>query len=713
MLPLVLAGPVIRRARPDQVLIWVATSRPTAWGVEIYSIDANRRPPLVNRGAPLGRGLPIREVKLGNKLYVSLVAVVPDATKARTFPTRQLLAYDLRELRSKGDWSSASGKGLAELTTLPDLCFAPMPLPTFVLQQDRTNDLRAIYSSCRKMHGKGSDAVRCSEYLVTRCVADARNRPSSMFLTGDQIYSDDVADPLIGRIAELGAELVGRDETLPDVPVASRKLKIGARQKLVQDKAHFTSGEAWNHLMAFGDFAAAYLLAWNPALWPTSYPSWSDVLLQGLDDVYREEFRPTYKFRQHYEDQLKSIREACDASRSLRRVLANVPTYMIFDDHEITDDWYLNADWRDTVLKTALGRRIIANGLAAYWGFQGWGNAPEEFDSRRFIEPLESYLGSIGSSGSNFETLMLDFKAWSFRAPTTPAAIFIDSRTQRERARATYDMRFIRLTGTLVPVPRPPFPRNILDVLPGAASMPRMSYPATLIGAAARARLRSLAKGLNGQPIILIAPAPVFGLESIEGAQNLLARFTGSYAFDLEHWRADPNSLLEFMDMVADWRADPCVILSGDVHYAFAAEVKAATPTRSHRVAQFTSSATKNQAPGLMAALGLEQTLSQMVGAANPFQLGRLWWRQQDGSTVRLQIQDPISAAEAVRLLAQRGPADLWEEVTFATLGMSNAFNTVLSSNNVGELLMSGGATRHRLYYFDGNNVRSCPEQRI
>ena len=29
-------------------------------------------------------------------------------------------------------------------------------------------------------------------------------------------------------------------------------------------------------------------------------------------------------------------------ARSARRSLANIPTYMIFDDHEVTDDWNLN-----------------------------------------------------------------------------------------------------------------------------------------------------------------------------------------------------------------------------------------------------------------------------------------------------------------------------------------------------------------------------------
>ena len=48
------------------------------------------------------------------------------------------------------------------------------------------------------------------------------------------------------------------------------------------------------------------------------------------------------------------------ACRKVRRALANVATYMIFDDHEVTDDWYLSPIWRDRVLTAPLGRTSCA-----------------------------------------------------------------------------------------------------------------------------------------------------------------------------------------------------------------------------------------------------------------------------------------------------------------------------------------------------------------
>ena len=52
---------------------------------------------------------------------------------------------------------------------------------------------------------------------------------------------------------------------------------------------------------------------------------------------------------------------------------------MIFDDHEVTDDWYLSQSWRSRVLTAPFGRAIVRNGYAAYAVCQAWGNDPAAF----------------------------------------------------------------------------------------------------------------------------------------------------------------------------------------------------------------------------------------------------------------------------------------------------------------------------------------------
>ena len=52
---------------------------------------------------------------------------------------------------------------------------------------------------------------------------------------------------------------------------------------------------------------------------------------------------------------------------------------MIFDDHEVTDDWYLSQSWRSRVLTAPFGRAVVRNGYAAYAVCQAWGNDPSAF----------------------------------------------------------------------------------------------------------------------------------------------------------------------------------------------------------------------------------------------------------------------------------------------------------------------------------------------
>jgi hypothetical protein len=78
--------------------------------------------------------------------------------------------------------------------------------------------------------------------------------------------------------------------------------------------------------------------------------------------------------------QLRNLRKFALGQAKVRRALANVPTYMIFDDHDVTDDWNLNVEWCRRVLAAdskrphPLGRDVIRNALASYAVFQDWGN---------------------------------------------------------------------------------------------------------------------------------------------------------------------------------------------------------------------------------------------------------------------------------------------------------------------------------------------------
>jgi len=82
------------------------------------------------------------------------------------------------------------------------------------------------------------------------------------------------------------------------------------------------------------------------------------------------------KLEKRHAIKIEQMKRFYEALPSVRRTLANVPTLMIMDDHDVTDDWNLNPIWVDRVYKTAFGRAILRNGLAAYTLFQDWGNDP-------------------------------------------------------------------------------------------------------------------------------------------------------------------------------------------------------------------------------------------------------------------------------------------------------------------------------------------------
>ena len=93
-----------------------------------------------------------------------------------------------------------------------------------------------------------------------------------------------------------------------------------------------------------------------------------------------------------FKNQLQSLAKFREATPFVRRALANTPTFMIFDDHEVTDDWNMNKQWADDVYSKPLGKNIVRNGLLAFALFQAWGNDPESFekdaDKKKLLENI-------------------------------------------------------------------------------------------------------------------------------------------------------------------------------------------------------------------------------------------------------------------------------------------------------------------------------------
>jgi hypothetical protein len=97
------------------------------------------------------------------------------------------------------------------------------------------SDLRIVHGSCREPHGEGQDVLAVVDSLIASNPTDALARPHQLFLTGDQIYADDVAEPLLRELTATGDLALGWDEPLP-LPGATklgREIPPRTRQAVV------------------------------------------------------------------------------------------------------------------------------------------------------------------------------------------------------------------------------------------------------------------------------------------------------------------------------------------------------------------------------------------------------------------------------------------------------------------------------------------------
>jgi phosphodiesterase/alkaline phosphatase D-like protein len=121
---------------------------------------------------------------------------------------------------------------------------------------------------------------------------------------------------------------------------------------------------------------------------------WPEALLLLGDQVYADELTPQHRRRiaarsdRHPDwpddeivgfDEYVGLYADAWTDPEIRWIMSTVPTAMIFDDHDVRDDWNTSAAWRDEMRATTWWRDRIRSALASYWVFQHLGNlAPDE-----------------------------------------------------------------------------------------------------------------------------------------------------------------------------------------------------------------------------------------------------------------------------------------------------------------------------------------------
>lgn len=642
-LPFVLAGPIVRRVDSRSATFWMALSEEAVleawvWAGEQTSISGG----LVASGdLHIAKSPLARTRRWGNNLHI--VTLTAESVGMGALEPGAIHAYDItvaghggfRELGLLADASGASGNIDAAAPDRLALGYIQDMLPTFVTPARTVEGLRLAHTSCRKPHGDGPDALAWLDDLLRDHRTDADKRPAQLFLTGDQIYADDVAAPLLGMLQPLARDLLGFDETVPMAGgvvapggprVAVKDLPPMRRGRLMAEVARFTSTDAASHLLGFGEFAAMYLAAWSPRVWRP---------LADRDALFTE-VSPANRAARHLTDFEKAHGDvstwrrkdekaesegqgtAGDRARveafqrtvsKVARALANCATYMIFDDHEITDDWYISAPWRTRVLTSPLGRAVLRNGLLAYVAFQATGNDPGAWGEPAIVaapppdtaevQLLDKALvlladGSTPTIAHENDVDPLLGLASPTDGPTVRFHYTVDGPRHRiavldTRTRRTYDSAVRhsppKLLGAALDtmIPAGPFAdgRELLVVVSAAPFLFPRIFDALIQPAAAS---------------VFDLKTHMIRTEAFDPARPTPS-IVGSEQWDVEGWGAHEAAFHEALRRLATYKR--VVVLGGDVHFAssLTCDVWAkGDETARSRIMQCTSSAAKNQA---------------------------------------------------------------------------------------------------------------------
>lgn len=625
-LPLVLAGPILRRVEPNLVAVWVAlnkacTCKLALWENQIAATDASDSNVWFRSPDP-----GTKSVRVGDNLHLAVITVrLPEAKKLQ--PER-LYSYDV-ELVVQGQSAKQNLKSLGLLTHDPAnadpngdnvkrlaLGYEVGLLPCLVLPPKELTSLRLAHGSCRNPNNALPDGLAWVDDLFTtdKAYASALKRPHQLFLTGDQIYADDVSRPMLHMLAETVTTLFGTmKEELPfsdpaqETKVGTAAASVvnfppGKRLNLLRNDAGMTTMDGHSHLMSFGEFCAMYLYVWSNEVWedklnklPTlaqlngataidaAQPPRLRELLSKRHDGSNAEF-DNYE-QGSFDSDKRNLVEFRRTLPKVRRALANVATYMVFDDHEVTDDWYMTQSWRDRVLGSALGSAVVRNGMLAYALFQAWGNDPVKFEPRagnsekqpheQLMELAPLFLPAGATKGPD-------------RAAGKPAALIEELLGLTLRNSQAADGHFAETNPKLkwfYTVPGPQHQVLVLDCRTRRSFASRVSPPGNIGLEGQKEQIPDKPDPADKKVWLVVSSLPVVGPPIFDElfAPLLVRAFDFKDRNDLKRDRGSKGMVGTNPDAVEAWCFDPkmfenlltrlrpyspVVLLSGDVHYS-------------------------------------------------------------------------------------------------------------------------------------------------
>ncbi|HEX2902378.1 MAG TPA: alkaline phosphatase D family protein [Jatrophihabitans sp.] len=335
----------------------------------------------------------------------------------------------------------------------------------------------------------------------------------------------------------------------------------------------------------------------------------------------------------------------------VRWLMSVLPSSMIFDDHDVRDDWNTSRSWRQEMQATDWWQERIIGGLSSYWVYQHLGNlGPAELAADELFQ-------QVRGAGVDVAPLLREFaraadaeadgqkgQRWSYRRDFGPVRLLmIDSRCGR-----------------------------ILDS--GRRSM------------ISDAEFDWLCQQVDGQyehlligtSLPWLLPRALHDIEAwnevlADGARGrLVARWSEKFrrAADLEHWAAFGRSFTELAGLIraaAAGRRGPApatiCVLSGDVHHAYVSTAFTGEGLAAP-VFQLTCSPFHNFVPAAMKrAFRLawsrvaERCTRVLLGAVHPVPEPGLAWRRTAGPYFGNELMTFVAAGRIASVeLAKTSP---------------------------------------------------------
>lgn len=313
-----------------------------------------------------------------------------------------------------------------------------------------------------------------------------------------------------------------------------------------------------------------------------------------------------------------------------RWLLSTLPSAMIFDDHDIRDDWNTSRQWHWEMNARPWWHDRIVGGLASYWVYQHAGNlSPEALGEDEIWKLITAHRESGGAEELDLTETLDAFAERVDKHPDTYRWSY--SRNLGESRLVVVDSRAARVLD--------PDHRSILD----------------------EAEMEWLDNELHGDvdhlfigtSLPFLLAQGIHDLEAIneamsEGAFGRRVEPWGERmrrALDLEHWAAFQEGFAKVLDMVVEVargkRGRPpgtITFLSGDVHNSYVTEIDhEQLGAGASRIVQAVCSPIRNPLPRqarvaqALLARGLNRPLQFLVSHTDRVPTAPVNWRVTEG----------------------------------------------------------------------------------